>query len=134
MKDVATASQEIRVEDRPSLWAAVVRRHPGTVIEIRSTTGTESVLYFRRGSEELFLALEHDAQAKSIEDALGAIANMLVCCHHCGNRGFRSSLCRSEYRLLARRLQVFLGVAGYQECVSRAPIHGGLACTEFAVA
>jgi hypothetical protein len=103
------------------------------VIEIRAA-GTESVLCFRNGYQELFLALDHHPREKSNEDVLDSIANMLVCCHHCSNHGLRSSLCRSEYRLLSRRLQMFLGVAGYQEFVSHAPINDWMTRTQVGVA
>ena len=101
----------------------ILHQRPGTVIEIRSV-GPASVLCFRSGSEELFLALDHHLPSRSIDDALDRIANMLACCQHCANRGLRSLLCRGEYRLMARRLNGFLGATGYHEFLAQSPIFG----------
>jgi hypothetical protein len=107
-----------------SLGDLVVRHRPGTEIEIMSK-GTESVICFRSGSEELLLGLDDDLRWKSLDDVLGSVANMLHYCSHCTNSGLLSFLCRSEYRKMARRLREFLGVTGYQDFVSHAPISVG---------
>lgn len=121
MSSTVIPSQGTSTQDGLSLQDVVLRHRPGTVTDIRSA-GKESVLCFFGGSEELFLALDHDLARKSVENVLVSIANMLACCHHCTNRGLRSILCRSEYRLTSRRLREFLGAAGYQEFVANAPI------------
>lgn len=124
MINTVVPNQGTSLQDRAALRDVVFRHHPGTVIEILSE-GKETVLCFRSGSGELFLALDYDLRCKSIEDVLASIANMLVCCHSCTSHGLRSFFCRSDYRLMSRRLREFLGVDGYQEFLAHAPISVG---------
>jgi hypothetical protein len=116
MNNAAMPHQEMGVPDRLSLQDVIVRHRPRTIIEILPA-GKQSVLCFRNGSEEVFLALDYHPQ-KTVEENLISIANMLVGCECCANGGRRSALCRREFRLVSRRLQVFLGAAGYQDFLS----------------
>lgn len=118
------SSPRMGTVNRTSFQDIVVRHRPGTKIEVR-LAGKERVLCFLSGADELFLALDDGVEWKTVESVLVSMANMLACCHSCAHTGLRSILCRTEYRLISRRLREFLGAAGYQEFVARSPISAG---------
>lgn len=97
---------------------------PGATVEV-SLVGKSLLMGLQgRGAPTVWIALDNPGRCSGHpEDALRLLANRLALCQKCRNTFSASCIsCRYEHRVRVRRMRDFLGPAGYERFLARAPI------------
>jgi hypothetical protein len=110
------------MEERQSLLQIVSTARPGATIDT-FPVGKLLVVGLTYQAKKTWIALDHYPSGGGVEDILGCLANMLVCCDHCGE--LTHGRCYFEHRLISERMRRFLGDQGYEKFLAHAPIRRG---------
>jgi len=105
--------------DKPSLLDALCGESLGLEVDAFMMNRSPTVC-FRRESQKVWIVLDEHPRPKGIDEALGCVANMLVCCQNCTNGPEHA--CYQDHSVVSGRLRKLLGAAGYDLLVANAPI------------
>jgi hypothetical protein len=86
--------------------------------------GRSLVVGFHGPEQTVWIALDRRPREGTMEEILGCVANMLVFCENCNERGYPA--CHQQYRIISERLRRFLGNDHYQRFVANAPARRGM--------
>ena len=92
---------------------------PGCAVEVRDV-GKYLVVGLHNGGQKVWIALDHQHTEITVDEALGLLANMLVCCLHCADDAHFH--CKRDRRTAAARLKKLLGNEGFRMFLENAPI------------
>lgn len=110
--------------EKPSLLDALCGESPGLEVDAFMMNRSPTVC-FRLESQKVWIALDEHPRPKGIDEALGCVANMLVCCQNCQNGPEHT--CYQDHSVVSGRLRKLLGPAGYELLLASAPIQSGSA-------